>query len=119
MGFYDRMTAMAKRQITSKGQALTIKRETGGGIDNDTGVYTPGVSQELDCYGVWLEITEQINTALGGTVQAGDRVVMLEATQTPQQGDKLSVDGSYWQIVNVRPVAPGGTPVVYYVQVRA
>lgn len=119
MAFYDKIAATAKRMIASRGQSLTLRREVGGSVDPNTGIFTPGSAESLSCSGVWLEITEAINTALGGTVQAGDRVCLLEASQEPLHTDRLSVDGSYWAIVKVQPIAPGGVAVAYYVQARA
>lgn len=119
MSFYSDMADTAKELIAEFGQPLTLMRETGGGFDNITGTPIPGTVEELPCQGVWLEISEQINTALGGTVQAGDRVVMLDASQEPLQADLLLVDQSPWSIVKIQPIAPGGVALAYYVQVRA
>jgi len=57
----------------------------------------------------------------GTTVLAGDRKILLSAlalSVTPAVEDTLTIGSDAWSVINVKPLAPGATVVLYEIQAR-
>lgn len=116
MSFYGNMANAAARLLKSKGQQVTITRETGGGTDPVTGEAIPAVRTNYYPYGVLTKIADHL---IDGTrVKAGDRELVLDNTVEPDTSDVVTVAGEDWSVAEVYPMSPAGTPVVHRVRVR-
>lgn len=115
--FYAGLRGTAARLLGDKGQQMTLKQRA-------SGTYTPGSD---------VTVTETDHTVTGavfpyaavvidGTrIKVGDKKVLLSAegmTVEPDQDDRLLIGSVWHQIIAVKPVNPGGTVVVYELQVR-
>ena len=55
-----------------------------------------------------------------GAVQSGDRLAIIEAgVVAPSKDDQLVAEGRIWTIVDFATVSPGGTAIIYKLQVRS
>lgn len=112
---YSRSKATASRLISRFGQSATLTQETLTGPD-----YNPTIT-ETD-YTVKVAVMEYSNLEVdGSSIQQTDRMAYLSTdglSVTPQTDDKLTIGGQEHQIINVKPLSPGGTVVFYELQVR-
>jgi len=114
--FYFRMAETAKRLIDRFGQTVEIKRETGEVIDPVTGQVSPGTEESFYPSGVLRPYRKSL---IDGTrIQANDLELVLDNTVNPITSDEPKINGEYFTVVNVSSIAPGGTPLIYNVQVR-
>lgn len=117
MTFYDDMASTASSLIAQFGFVVTIKRETLGEVDPVTGQYTPGSIDSLSANGITTAITKEDRDAFGD-VQGNDRIMVLDNSQIPQEGDRIEVNGESWNIVRILETNPAGTPLVYRLLIR-
>ncbi|MCA2013515.1 hypothetical protein LCM17_18640 [Cereibacter sphaeroides] len=55
----------------------------------------------------------------GTQIQAHDRQVLMEAAEVaPLPGDKLTVNGTAYNVIRAMPLEPGGVALMYEVQCR-
>ena len=114
--FYFRMAETAKRLIDRFGQTVEIKRQTGEIIDPVTGEVTPGTEESFYPNGVLKPYKKSL---IDGTrIQKDDLELVLDNTVKPITSDEPKINGEYFTVVNVSSIAPGGTPLIYKVQVR-
>lgn len=116
---YSRYVKTAKKLIQKYGipVAFEIPGATGG-TDPVTGEYTePESSQYLRPFGV---LTKYSNSSIDGTIiQQGDQLLLVEPSITlPETIQNVEVDSEVFQVVNIETIKPGGTAVLYKVQVR-
>ena len=114
---YAPMAATASRLIAEYGAPVTLYRETSQSIDPVTGVMTPGTTSELASNGITTAITKEDRDSFGD-VQSNDRILVLDDSEAPQEGDRVSVNSEQWSIARIREVNPAGTPLIYRVLIR-
>lgn len=117
MSFYGDLASTASRLLAQFGSAVTIKRETGDSIDPVTGAFTAGETSSLTTNGLTTAITKEDREAFG-EAQGNDRILILDDSQAPQEGDRVQVGAEDWQIVRIQETNPAGTPLVYRVLIR-
>ncbi|MFT4184435.1 MAG: hypothetical protein QM636_21245 [Rhizobium sp.] len=112
---YDRMRATAERLIAKFGQTGSLRRIANAGPDYDP-VQT---SAAFACLLVDLDHSEA--HVADTLIQRGDRMVYLSTeglSITPTLADRLVIGGVEHAIVDVQPLSPGGTVVLWQLQVR-
>ena len=115
--FYVSKTALATRMLVRFGQAATLQRKATGPYDPMTGT----ASETVTPYPCLAFVENYSVRDLGGTViQASDRRVYLapDVAVVPKPGDTLVIDGADLTAINVKPVSPAGTVVLFEVQAR-
>lgn len=116
MSAYDDDKAMADEEIAESGMSATLKRPTTSGPAYNPTIGTP------TSYAVNVVVQEYRNAEIDGArVQAGDKKVMMAKGSLaiePDTSDKLVIGGVDHAIVEVRPLNPGGTVLLYEMQVR-
>lgn len=116
--FYDRLAATAIRLLRRRGAPVTLPRETSGsGPDPVTGATTAGVDATKTTTGILLPYREsQID---GTRIKAGDRMLVLTNEVEPLQTDTPKMGGEVLgSVVSIKTVAPAGSAVVHFMQVR-
>ncbi|WFU03959.1 hypothetical protein QA648_09575 [Rhizobium sp. CB3171] len=112
---YAKTRATAERLIAKFGQRAQLRRITSTGPDYDP-VQT---SQDFACMLVDLDHTQ---AHIGDTlIQRGDRMVYLSTAGlsiAPTLADRLVIAGVEHAIVDIAPLSPGGTTVLWQLQVR-
>jgi len=116
---YTSKAETASRLIKNAGTALTIKRDIAGVTDPITGITTGASIESYPVNGVKLRYK---NTDIDGTlVKSGDLRVLLSVeglTIVPESTDIIVVSGASWKIIDVKPLEPAETVVLYELQVR-
>ena len=117
---YTGLAATADRLIEKFGQAATIRRKTttGGSAYDPTSGTTTTTDQAVNA-----AITRYRNSEIDGTlIKRGDKQALVPAvglTITPTVKDQFVLGDVVHAIQAVDEVSPGGTVVVYRLQVRA
>lgn len=113
---YAKTAETAERLITRFGTAAAIVRSTSTGD-----AWSPTIT-DTD-YACEVVVTNYAQSAIDGTlIHQNDRKVLLSTkglTITPTDGDKITVAGLTFEIVSLKPLAPGGVNVLWEVQARA
>lgn len=116
MAFYDGLKTVASNLLASKGQQVTVSRETSSGFNPITGINTTSTST-FTGYGVSTNYNQ--NQIDGTIVQNGDILFILESTDTePELEDTIVIDSVNYIVKNVIEVSPAGTTVIYKLQLR-
>ena len=132
--FYTGMRdTVAGPLIEKYGMALTLKRITPGIYNPNTGSDggdVTAIPTTYPCFGLVEEYSEYM--IAGSLVKRGDKKLLLSAkglTITPQIGDIIVMSDGNWFIPEgggqetssfqpIIPLAPGGIPVMYTIQIR-
>jgi hypothetical protein len=117
---YTEIREVADEVIEAFGQAATLRRFTRGTYNPETGGYSGGSTADT---AVKVVVTEYAkNMVDGALILATDRRVLLSAQdlsiEPNPKNDKLVVGGTVYEIVRSDPLSPGGTVVLYELQVR-
>ena len=115
---YAALESTATRLLRDNGQAIVFTFETGEVIDPATGtVTTPASESTVNGYGV---ATNFKNAEIDGqSVLASDLKLLASNISTaPTVGAKVSVNGKTWRIMQVMPINPANTNVMYICQIR-
>jgi len=111
--------ADAQAGIREGGRGYTATLLKPGAETGDAHNPGRGAATSHSCYVVAMDYREaQID---GTLIQRGDRRFMVSPeglSASPEPGDGFTVDGVSWHIVDVMPVAPGGSVIYWKVQVR-
>lgn len=112
---YTGLRATAQRLLSRFGQSATLTRRAASGT-----AYDPTISETG--YTVTVAVMEYSNREReGALIQTGDKKVYLSTeglSITPTVADTLTVGGAKHEIVNVMHLDPGGTVLMYELQVR-
>lgn len=113
---YARPKATADRLITRFGQSGTLQRPSTTGPDYNPTIGTPTP------YTVTFAVTEYADREIDGErIKSTDKKVLLAKGSLaiePKTSDKLLIGGVAHSIIRVEPLAPGGTVVMWTLQVR-
>lgn len=120
--FYTRLQATASRLLKDKGQLVTFTRTTEGTFDPVTGKRTGTSESTFTADGVLGNYSGKEAGALraaGVEVRMDDRKLLIAAPETPPDlGDKVTVGGTSYTILNIKPVNPAGTAITYELHLR-
>lgn len=118
MTFYTEAIADADELLSEFGQSMTLSVKTSGTYDPATG--TSSVSSTN--YTVTGAVFDFPAKAIDGTlIQQGDKKVIVSCSGlivVPDITDTLTIGSTVHNIVNVKALEPGGTTVIYTLQVR-
>lgn len=113
---YAGMSETAKRLIARFGKSGTIRRTTSSGDP-----FNP--TQTTTDYACILVVLEFANKDIDGTlIRQTDRMVYVSTaglTITPAVTDKIIINTAPLSIINVKPLQPGDTVLMYELQCRA
>lgn len=113
---YAILANTATSLLTDNGQNLTFGRETSSGFNPVTGVDTTA-SSTYTGYGAGFDYKK--SEVDGEVIQNGDvRLILQAVTTAPLIGDTVTYNGSVYRVMNVNEVSPGGTVVIYKLQLR-
>lgn len=116
--FYQDMAAVALELLQEFGASVTLPRESGGSVDPVTGVVTPGSDDTQTTTGLLKPYPDSL---IDGTrILATDKMLVLSDEVEPLMTDTPQMGGStFGSVVSIKTVSPAGTPICYFVQVRA
>lgn len=117
--FYENMRDNVASPLIKKfGKAITFTRDDGTSVlDPVTGQYTGGSPINISGYGIQSYYKkEQID---GKLVQKNDvKFVCVDLSEVPVPGDTATFGGSSYSVIDVQPIKPADTAVVFIVQAR-
>jgi hypothetical protein len=121
---YTTIRQKAAAQIRSKGKPVTLVVPGADVFDPTTGKTTPGVATSYAAKAV--ELGYELKDRDGTRVQSNDRRFLLAALTDagvaipkPSTAMRLTVGAVSMAIVQVDPLEPGDTALIYEVQCRA
>lgn len=115
--FYDRLAATARRLIKDKGQAAALLRTgTPTGPAHDP---QPGADVRTTCYVVetGYSLTDRDTTL----VEQGDKLGLISTELdgfVPAKTDRIEIGGLQYHFLDLQPLAPGGTVLLYEFHAR-
>lgn len=116
MSFYSNMQSVATNLLTKYGQIVTLTRETVTDYDPVLGAETK-TTTTFTCYGAIFNYEQ--SEIDGAAIQRGDsRLILQSLSAAPAADDFVTVDGRVYRVMNVTITAPGGTVVIYELQLR-
>lgn len=124
MTFYADMAGTAAELIAEFGLAVILTRSVPGSYSPSTGgVGSPTVTTQ-ECLAV--EEAYRAGEIDGTLVRAGDKKLILSpkvssgaSVTAPDTTDTVTfADGSVWTVKAVEPLSPGGTALIYTLQLR-
>lgn len=124
MTFYSELAADAADLIAEFGQPVTLTRSVPGAYDTATG--TNGASTVTTQACLAVEDAYKAREIDGTLVRVGDRRLILSpetssgtAVTAAEPGDTITfADGTVWTVKTVEPTSPGGTALIYTLQLR-
>jgi nucleoside-diphosphate-sugar epimerase len=114
---YANSRATAERLLARFGQVGAIERVTPGGGP----AHNPGPSTTTSYPATLVALDYSDRERDGTLIQTGDRKVLISTAGlsiTPTSADRIVIQGSRFEIVNLNPLDPAGTVVMWQVQVR-
>lgn len=118
MSFSTNMITTARNLLADYGESITLTRESEGTYSPTDGSFSGASSSSYSADGFQEQYdkTEIDET----TVQTGDIRLILEkpASVTPTIGDKCTIDGSEYAVMDVSPIRAQGTDIIYILQLR-
>ncbi|WP_257292211.1 hypothetical protein [Endozoicomonas sp. ONNA1] len=115
-GFYSQSAATASRLIKQFGKQVILARYGEKVCDPITGACVSGEREELLFNGIISAV--KLSQIDGVNIMQGDRMLLLDNSQVPEDTDKVLVSLEEWQIINLEEVSPAGVAIVYRVQIR-
>jgi len=114
---YARSKSTAESLLAKFGQTVTLKRDTAGAGP----AYNPGAPTTTS-YSATAVVLDYSDYERDGTfIQTGDKKVYLSTSGlsiTPALSDKMVVNSDTHSIINIKPLNPGGTVLLYEIQIR-
>ncbi|MDB5490357.1 MAG: hypothetical protein JWO78_206 [Micavibrio sp.] len=119
MGAYDGATAQALKAITAKGRTISLIYSSVGSYDPENNQMVEGAEVLMTTKGLLTQFrTNQID---GEIIQASDMRILIAAkglSLKPDNTMKVLDGDEVYQIINVTPLQPGDTAILYTVQAR-
>lgn len=115
---YTALQSTAETLLRDNGQSITFSYTSGAVIDPATGtVSDSGTTETVTGYGIATNFQKaEID---GETVLASDlRLIANNVATEPQPDWTVSVNSKTWRVMNVQPINPAGTNVIYICQLR-
>lgn len=115
---YTALQSTATNLLTDNGQAVTFSYTSGAVINPATGEVTDaGSVTNVAGYGVAVAYkTAEID---GQSVLASDlKLIANNVATAPAVGWTVSVNSRTWRVMNVQPLNPAGTNIMYICQLR-
>lgn len=112
---YAKSAATAKRLIAQFGQSVTLRQVSNSGTEyapTQTTTDTAITAVDLN-----MRARDLNGTLVGETLRT--LYVATGAGVAPGKGDKIQIGGAWHEIAEVRPLAPGGTVVMWEVDLAA
>jgi len=110
---YSNLKATADRLIARFGKTATLVTFTTSGTDYDP------VITETDTSITLVELNYSLTNRNESLVQTGDKIWLVQAAAAPSSSDKIELDGTRYSMVDIQPVSPGATTLLFEVQARA
>ncbi|API58095.1 hypothetical protein BSL82_01275 [Tardibacter chloracetimidivorans] len=124
MTVYTAMRQRAAASIQDKGAAVTVTYRTAGAYDPATGTSAITTATE-DGYGVVLPFSTGLRKMAGTNIQMGDMQLLLatlaadgEALTAPNVDDTVLIGSKTYTIIDIAPLAPDGTDLLYTCTIR-
>lgn len=112
---YVNSASTAKRLLARFGAAAVLKRTGAAAYDPTTGTMQPTVTSLPTIAAVFAYKQQYIN---GTLILQGDQQAFCTPDVEPKQGDVMAWQGKDYTVVNVKPLAPAGVPVLFEAQLR-
>lgn len=116
MTFYSELADTAREMLEEFGQPISITRYEQAVENMDTGVVTIPSTVTTSEVGVLLDFDyRSFGSGLEGRFSIGrvDKRLIMSGGVAVQPNDAITVDGSTYQIINIKVVRPAGFTVVY------
>ena len=117
MSLYAQMAVAAEALLKKSGQTMTLVKSSVGAYDPSTG----SASATDTSYSVSGVSIAMPSKGIGVTsVERGDKKVIIQSgVAEPTLSDSIIIGGVYHELLDVKPINPGGEVVIYILHCRA
>lgn len=116
---YSGLLSTATTQIADKGRSITLIHKNQGSYNSATDSISGQSSSSETVSAVFTEYDQK---DIDGTlIKAGDKRAMISASgiaSAPDTADQVTDGSLKYSIISVSTIQPGGTPLIYYLQLR-
>ncbi|GGO89034.1 hypothetical protein GCM10011348_45840 [Marinobacterium nitratireducens] len=113
---YVRLEATAQRLIAANGKAVTLVR-----AGAPTGPeWDPQPGPDTEHAAIMVETGYSLAYRSETLIQAGDKLGLISTDLdiAPAMSDKIKIDGDTYEFIDLQPLNPGGTTLLYQFQAR-
>ena len=125
MSGYSDIARSTAAQLAAKGGDVTVTYRAAGAYNTATGA-SAITSSTATAKGVILPFNEGLRKLAGTTIALADQQLLLAALGTngaaltaPKVDDTVTANGKVYSIIDVSPLAPDGTNLLFTCQIRA
>jgi len=115
---YAETSELALQLLTEFGQGVTRLEQGSSVYSPTTGAATSATSTSVR-QGALFDFGAGSTLVRGSLIQAGDKRLLLDATDSVLPTDQFAVGGKTYSVISVGEVNPAGTCVLYDLHVRA
>lgn len=122
---YNKLKGVSDKLIRQFGQACEVHITETGKYNPATGERRKGSTTINNGYCLFDNLAFDFNSSRhdsaqgsASMVEQGDVLIYLTASCQPVLNAQVVVGGERWSIVNVQPINPGGTAIIYQAQGR-
>jgi len=111
--------ASVAETLRQKGQAMVLNQKIAGGYDPVAGVSLGGFDSTTTVYGISAKFSWADLAKPNSMVVKGDKKIIVAAGRAvPANGDRITVMGVDWVIVEAEDVSPQGEVLFFYCHLR-
>lgn len=108
MSFYSRLNATAQRLIRTYGKDATLVRQTQSGPDHDPTITETEYTVKM------VELQYSMTNRDSTLIQEGDKLGLISTeNESPQFDDKIEVNGERFSFVDLQPLSPADTTLLW------
>lgn len=117
MSFYSELATDADALLTEFGQSVTVRRQSAGAYNPDTGASSITTTDVIGHGAVFDRNAKDID---GAMIQHGDKQLLLSASgmAKPSTADTVIIGGESWRVIDPQEISPAGIPVLYDINIR-
>lgn len=115
---YNKLKGKSDKLIRQFGQACEVHITEAGKYNPATGERRKGSTTINNGYCFFDNLAFDFKNHHAAMVEQGDVLIYLTASCQPVLNAQVVVGGERWSIVNVQPINPGGTAIIYQAQGR-
>ena len=122
MSLYSELAETANSLLSEFGQVVTLRSQTAGDYDPDTGAAAIVAADQsgVGCVFDFGMHASGASFTAGSMILAGDKQLLLSPAgiAAPEPGSQVIIGADTWTVVSVKTTAPAGVAVIYECQLR-
>lgn len=118
---YKQLQNLSGKLIKQFGLPCVVRNEKTGKYNPETGEVESMSKSTKSAFCLFDNLAYDFGSSgqyHASAVQQGDVMLYITSEGSPTLNAKVDVDGETWAVINVQPIKPAGTAVIYQCQAR-